>query len=158
MERRLLGPDDALPAERDLVLEHLALLHDTGAFWLFGYVVMPEHIQLLIAPRQAALTRLVRDLKSRCGFALAQGRGRRGPIWQERYFDHILRRVRDFWQKLDYIHQNPVAAGLVKRAEDWAWSSYGFYAKVGSVRICPDPVELPADSNVPLWPAPWRTS
>ncbi len=47
-----------------------------------------------------------------------------GPFWQPKYFDNIMRRVRDFWAKLEYIHNNPVAAGLVANAGDWRWSSY----------------------------------
>lgn len=86
---------------------------------------------------------------------LLRMRGSRGPIWQARYFDFILRRVRDFWDKLEYIHQNPVEAGLVKRADEWHWSSAAQYAKSGVAPVAVDAVNLPADRNTFLSPAPW---
>jgi hypothetical protein len=90
---------------------------------------------------------------SASGYRLTQSRFPRGPrvadvfrrevfdlrstrgIRQRRYFDFIIRRVRDFWDKLEYIHQNPVIAGLANRPEDWSWSSYAAYAKCGSPPI-----------------------
>ena len=83
-------------------------------------------------------------------------RGSRGPIWQARYFDFILRRVRDFWDKLEYIHQNPVEAGLVKRAGEWHWSSAAQYAKPGAGPVVVDAVNLPAERNAFISPAPWQ--
>jgi hypothetical protein len=73
-----------------------------------------------------------------------------------KYFDFILRRVKDFWEKMEYIHRNPVEAGLVIRPEEWKWSSCGHYFKTGMVPVIPDPVGLPVDGNELLWPAPWR--
>jgi len=64
--------------------------------------------------------------------------------------------MRHFHEKLDYVHGNPVAAGLVARPEDWPWLSYRFYAKAGDVPVIPDPIDLPADGNTFLWPAPWQ--
>jgi len=144
------------PAERDWILMAISEERQRGSFLLFGYVVMPDHLHLLLAPLQRDLIRIVRDLKSKTGFQLNRARGRRGAIWQERYFDHILRRVQHFWEKLEYIHQNPVEAQLVRQPEDWPWSSYRHYIRQGSPPVVPDPVELPADGNTLLWPAPWR--
>ena len=117
---------------------------------------MPTHVHLLISPQKQNLIRVMRDLKSKTGFAITRRRGIPGPVWQERYFDTIIRQVRDFWQKLDYIHRNPVEAGLVGNPEKWKWSSYRQIAKKESSPIAVDPVDLPADGNHLLWPAPWR--
>ena len=144
------------PAERDLILEVLAAQRSPRSFSLFGYVLMPDHAHLLLAPREQTLPRILRDLKSKTGHEIARRRRTSGPIWQPRYFDNIIRRVRHFWGKLDYIHENPVQAGLVSAPEDWKWSSYAFYAKLGAVTVVPDAVDMPADTNALLWPAPWR--
>jgi putative transposase len=127
-----------------------------GDFFIFGYVAMPTHVHLLISPQKQNLIRVMRDLKSKTGFVIARGRSVSGPIWQARYFDTIIRRVRDFWQKLEYIHNNPVEAKLVGSPEEWKWSSYRQIAKKESSPIAVDPVDLPADGNHLLWPAPWR--
>jgi len=144
------------PAECDLVLEALAVHHCPGNFLLLAYVVMPDHMHLLLAPQEQTLPQILRDLKSKSGHEIARRRSVPGPIWQPRYFDNIIRRVRHFWEKLDYIHQNPVEAALVGQPHEWKWSSYRFYARLGRVPIVPDPVDLPSDANALLWPAPWR--
>jgi REP element-mobilizing transposase RayT len=136
------------PPERDICLDH--------KFALFAYVVMPDHIHLLLWTLESQLPKLMRDWKSASGFAIAKARTKHGAIWQERYFDFILRRVRDFANKLEYIHANPVEANLVARPEDWAWSSAAFFIKNAPVRIQPDAFTGPPDPNEPLWPVPWR--
>jgi putative transposase len=142
--------------ERNLILARLMDQRQRGDFYLFGYVVMPTHLHLLFYPHNKDLIRIMRDLKSKTGFEIARGRGAHGPIWQERYFDAIIRRVRNFWEKLEYIHRNPVEAGIVKNPEDWEWSSYRHYIKKGDDLITLDPVEFPSDGDHFLWPAPWR--
>jgi REP element-mobilizing transposase RayT len=51
------------------------------------------------------------------------GRGERGLLGQPRFFDRAVRRVKEYYEKVEQIHLNPVRAGLVKRAEEWQWSS-----------------------------------
>jgi putative transposase len=129
--------------------------HAAGGFLLFGYVVMPDHLHLLIAPAAADLTGVMREFKSCAGQRVQSLRQDRSAIWQPRYFDFILRRVGDFWEKLEYIHENPVKAGFVRIAEDWPWSSAGHY-RGGAGLIPMDPIELPGDRMAWLYPAPWR--
>jgi putative transposase len=100
--------------ERDLILKQLARQRAADEFLLFAYVIMPSHVHLLIAPKAAGLIAVMREFKSCTGIELAKARGSRRAIWQPRYFDFVLRRVGDFWDKLEYIHQNPVEAGWRK--------------------------------------------
>ncbi len=60
--------------------------------------------------------------------AINHGRQEKGELWQERFFDHALRTVKDYWETVEYIHLNPVRRGLVKRPEQWKWSSFPEYA------------------------------
>jgi putative transposase len=143
-------------SECDLILTVLAAQKNLGEFFLFGYVVMPMHVHLLIHPHNKDLIQIMRNLKSKSGYGISQSRGSLGPVWQERYFDTIIRHVRNFWEKLQYIHSNPVEAGLVKRPEDWKWSSYRHYLKNGNIQISIDPIGFSSDRNEFLWPAPWR--
>ena len=143
-------------AECNLILTTLTKQRQRGDFFLFGFVVMPTHLHLLLSPHNKNLIEIMRELKSKTGFEIARGRRLYGPIWRERYFDTIIRRVRNFWQKLEYIHRNPVEAGLVKNPEDWQWSSHRHYAKNGQNLMALDPVGFPSDGDHFLWPAPWR--
>ena len=89
-----------------------------------GYVVMPEHVHLLVSePREGDLSSAVRSLKLSVSLRSAQR-----PFWQARYYDFNVRGGDKFTEKLRYIHRNPVVRGLVARPEDWPWSSYRYYA------------------------------
>ena len=94
------------------------------------------------------------DWKRSSALSIQRSRRVRGAIWQPRYFDFILRRAADFAAKFDYIHQNPMAAGLVSKPEDWLCSSYRFYAKKNRVPVVPNEFDVPLNANEPLWPAP----
>jgi putative transposase len=139
-------------SERDLILDALADLRSSLAFRLFGYVVMPDHVHMLLTPQRLGLSEAMRDLKGKTGFNIAKRRHVSGPIWQARYFDNILRRARDFREKLEYIHRNPVEATLVSEPQDWKWSSFCFYGGLGSSPIIPDRLELPLAEDATLSP------
>jgi REP-associated tyrosine transposase len=141
------------PGERSHVLEQLDRTRMKMGFFLYSYVVMPTHVHLLLWPQQSDLTAVMRDLKSKTALALAAKRGSPGPFWQPRFFDFICRRVSDFHGKMDYIHNNPVEAGLIARAEDWPWSSAAFHLKAKKPMIRVDEAKLPVGGNALLWPA-----
>jgi len=79
--------------------------------------------------------------------------GEAGELWQGRFFDRALRTVKEYHKKVEYIHWNPVRRGLVKRPEEWKWSSAVEYAGVdaaeqeGQCGLAIDRVRLPADEN-----------
>ncbi len=150
------GTRPLAPAERDLILAILAGQRSLGEFFLFGYAVMPTHVHLLLYPHNKDLIRIMRNFKSKAGHEILRARSLHGTFWQERYFDAIIRRVRNFWEKLEYIHRNPVEAGLAEKKEDWPWSSYRHYIEKDSAPIPVDPVGFGSDGDEFLWPAPWR--
>jgi putative transposase len=95
-------------------------------FGVLGYVVMPEHVHLLVGePQNAPLATALQALKQSVSrkFALRST----DPFWQARYYDFNVWTNRKRIEKLRYIHRNPVTRGLVLRPEDWAWSSYCHY-------------------------------
>lgn len=68
-------------------------------------------------------------------------------LWQHQFWDRFVRDEQEFGRRLDYMHGNPVRRGLVKRPEDWRWSSYNNFAlDKATVAACPieiDYVRLP---------------
>jgi putative transposase len=70
----------------------------------------------------------MKSVKQSSMSAVNQRRGAEGELWQPRFFDRALRTVQEYNEKVEYIHLNPVRAGLVNRPEDWRWSSYNEYA------------------------------
>ena len=81
-------------------------------------------------PEQAARTAdfAVRVFSSMS--AVNQCRGADGQLWQPRFFDRALRTVKEYDEKVECVHLNPVRAGLVSRPEDGRWSSCNEYARM----------------------------
>ena len=102
---------------------------------VYGYVVMPEHVHLLLSePRHGTLADAIKSLKHGVSRRLL---GEAEHFWQKRYYDFNVRNERQFVEKLRYIHRNPVTRGLCERAEDWEWNSFRHYAtcEAGRVKI-----------------------
>jgi putative transposase len=82
------------------------------------FLLMPDHLHALLSfARDESMSELIRDWK--CFHAR-----RNRVLWQEGYFDHRLRadeRVEQLSAKMNYIRQNPAAAGLCPKAKDWPW-------------------------------------
>ncbi len=151
---QLLSSDGALPRRhlRDLFLESLERMRVIYRFRVYGYVVMPEHVHLLVSEPETVLlataftgsedfrgTTGERPTSANNGQMWAPNVNHQGsePFWQKRYYDHNVRSHQSFSEKLDYIHRNPVKRGLVANAEDWPWSSFRHYAfaDIGPVEI-----------------------
>ena len=95
-------------------------------FWVTGYVVMPEHVHLLVSePERATLARALQALKQSVARRLIADKQH---FWQARYYDFNVYTTRKRIEKLRYIHRNPVKRGLVEKPEEWAWSSFRHYA------------------------------
>jgi len=93
---------------------------------VYGYVVMPDHIHLLLSePQRQTLADALKSLKQGVSRRLIGGAEH---FWQKRYYDFNIRNYSQFVEKLRYIHRNPVNAGLCERPEDWEWSSFCHYA------------------------------
>ncbi len=144
--RTLLSASD----RRDLVLEVLEKMRSKHRFAACGYVVMPEHVHLLISePQIADCSVVIRAIKIafvRRQFGAAQPQAEPGrprsilypdPFWTRRFYDFNVYSERKFIEKLRYIHRNPVKRGLAARPEDWKWSSFRSYAtgEPGPVKI-----------------------
>ena len=96
-------------------------------FVIAGYVLMPEHVHLLVGePLKASLSVALQVLKQQTSRKL-KGRGE-VHFWQRRYYDFNVYTEAKNTEKLRYMHRNPVRRGLVTKPEDWQWSSFRHYA------------------------------
>lgn len=94
-----------------------------GHYELGAYVVMANHVHLLIRPRIAP-ERILKSLKGATARWANRALGRTGePFWQKESYDHWVRNPGEFNRIRRYIEQNPVKAGLVSNAEEYLWSS-----------------------------------
>ncbi len=105
-------------------------------FVVAGYVVMPEHVHLLVGePSRSSLSIAIQVLKQQTSRRLKQPE--EVEFWQRRYYDFNVWSEEKRVEKLRYMHRNPVNRGLVEKPEDWPWSSFRHYAfsEVGEVEI-----------------------
>ena len=123
----------------DLFVECLERTRRKYRFRVYGYVVMPEHVHLLMSePQLEVLATAIQALKiSVARRAMSYRAEGDRPLWQKRYYDHNVRNYESFVEKLRYVHRNPVKRGLVEKPEDWKWSSFRHYAtaEIGAVEI-----------------------
>ena len=142
---------------RNLFVKILSEVRDRYGFALVGYVVMPEHIHLLISePAKGTPSTVLQVLKQRVSRRLRRKPRRHSSasqlslhfdradhslpqFWQPRFYDFNLWSQKKFVEKLHYMHLNPVKRRLVSHPKDWPWSSFSFYTRKenGSVRIDP---------------------
>lgn len=142
--------------KRDLFLDILEQARQRFRFVVIGYVVMPEHVHLLISEtglvNPSVVMKWVKFRVSRTVIPSAhtsdsirrsRSESSRSDVWgtqhfwQHRFYDFNVFTEHKRAEKLHYMHMNPVERGLVKRPEDWRWSSYRFYAfrEIGPVNI-----------------------
>ncbi len=108
------------PGARDLFERSLESMRIRYDFFITGYVVMQEHVHLLISePSRAVMAKALQVLK----LSVAVQREER-PFWQARYYEFNVRSDRKRAEKLKYIHGNPVTRDLVVEPDEWAWSSF----------------------------------
>ncbi|HEX8149939.1 MAG TPA: transposase [Pyrinomonadaceae bacterium] len=106
-------------------LVEAALLHFDGQrYRLAAWVVMPNHVHLLLTPLSGyTLSSIMHSFKSYTAGEANKLLRRRGALWQEEYFDRYIRDARHYAQTVAYIEANPVKAGLCLLPEDWPYGS-----------------------------------
>jgi putative transposase len=128
-------PNLGSPSSRSTLESALERVRQHYGLCVYGYVVMPEHVHMLVnePERGGTLAQAMQSLKQAVARRLALRAA--DPFWQARYCDFNLWSERKFVEKLRYIHRNPVTRGLVARPEDWAWSSFRHYMSGESGRV-----------------------
>ena len=111
-------------ASRTLFEYVLESRREQYAFHVYGYVVMPEHVHLLLSePHVQPLSKAIASIKREASRLSPQS-----PFWLPRYYDFNVFSTGKRIEKLRYIHRNPVSRGLASKAEDYVWSSFRSYA------------------------------
>lgn len=84
-----------------------------------AWVVMPDHLHLLVGLQEGSLSRLIQGIKSRTAKAINANLGMHGVIWQAGFYDHRLRNDEDLLTQARYIVANPLRRGLVECIDDY---------------------------------------
>jgi putative transposase len=108
-----------VPANAELFLETIQHYRREGNYLLHDFVVMPDHIHLLITPQEITLERAIGLIKGGFSHRIHS----KFPTWQRGFTDHRVRDRKDFLIRRKYIYENPVEERLVQFAEDYPYSS-----------------------------------
>ena len=141
--RRLLDVDEA----KKIVIGVLSYQLKKQKGKCLGFVIMPEHVHALVwfpeneqlshfmkQWKQISSSRIKRMFKDK--FPMYAGSfDYNEPVWKQRYYSFNVFSENKLIEKLHYMHNNPVKAGLAKKACDWNYSSAGFYEKGKSVGV-----------------------
>lgn len=97
-------------------------------FQILGYVIMPDHMHILVLPEgEADITRIMHSFKNYTGRTIKKMLGLETPVWQHQFYDHVIRSDADLRARLEYMHGNPIRQGLVERIEAYRWCSWRNY-------------------------------
>jgi putative transposase len=107
-------------AAANLLIETLAHYRDERKYLLHEFVIMPDHLHILLTPwDEISLERAVQFIKGGFSFRLKF----RGPAWQASFSNHRIRDLEDYENHREYVRMNPVRARLAERAEEYPYSS-----------------------------------
>jgi putative transposase len=103
------------------IVKTLREVQSQGFWGVYVYCIMPDHLHLVVNPGGRGIPESVRRFKGRMT-AWWRRYGDGLHLWQDGYFDHLIRGSESFSGKCGYVLQNPVRAGLVAAAEEYRWS------------------------------------
>ena len=119
----------------ELLIESIEAVRAKQPFELHAWVIMPDHFHFVVDPTGWDISTLMHSIKMSFGARYRKQLGQKsGRVWQNRFWDHIIRDQEDYNRHIDYVHYNPVKHGLVKSPFDWQWTSLHDYVRVGLYR------------------------
>lgn len=107
-------------------IEQALAHHHERRFQLLAWVVMPNHVHVLVQVWQVPLSRIVQNWKSIIAVEANRILNRAGRFWQPEYWDRFMRDEEQIGKAARYIENNPVKAHLCREPQDWAFSSARF--------------------------------
>lgn len=127
-----------VPEVNGILLETLFTYRDRGLYLLHDFVIMPDHLHLILTPGPTtSLEKAIQFIKGGSSHRIHQHRNHKIEIWQVGFYDWTIRDYNDWQAKVEYIHANPVRAKLVQKPDDWPYSSAN-----GRFRLDPIPAKL----------------
>lgn len=110
------------------LVQDALLYFDGDRYQLMAWVIMPNHVHVVVEMRDGfPLRSVVHSWKSYTAIQANRILGRDGAFWYPDYFDRYIRDEQHLMNAIRYVHENPVHAGLVERAEDWPFGSARYF-------------------------------
>jgi len=107
-------------------VERAMLHHHARRFDVLAWVVMPNHVHVLVGIWRTPLSKVLQNWKSITAVEGNKILGREGTFWQPEYWDRFMRDEEQARKAIRYIENNPVKTGLCRTPEEWPFSSARF--------------------------------
>ncbi len=112
-------------ANARILLDAILFGRKSGWYYLFGFVIMPDHLHIALGPGERRVPSIMQGLKGFSSKKINELHKKSGPVWQRGYRDFYIYKPETCLQKLRYIEENPVRAGLVDIPTKHPFSSAG---------------------------------
>ena len=124
-DRKQLFRNEKLSKILLMTVEYYKIILD---YAVYGYCLMPDHFHVIIHPKgEFTLSFIMKMIKGSFARKMNKLKQGRGSLWQQGFYDEMIRDERQLLKQLEYIHQNPVAANLVESADKYPYSSFSQY-------------------------------
>ena len=115
----------ASPTNARCVVNALQFQREKRAF-ILAYAVMPDHFHAVLAPKTGwNISQVMQSIKGYAARVINCRSAARGPLWQRSFYDRMIHDERQLFETIEYVHMNPVVAGLVEDPEAYEYSSAG---------------------------------
>jgi putative transposase len=132
----------------DILVGRIITCRYQGAYLLHEFVVMPDHLHLMLTPAETTtLEKALQLIKGGSSHEIHKLRGHKIQIWQAGFHDWTIRDSADYAAKREYIWMNPVRARLAERAPDWP---YGSASGRFVLDVAPDRFKLTSGAEAPV--------
>jgi REP element-mobilizing transposase RayT len=112
------------PQIADTALSALFFLREETYYRLHSFLIMPDHLHMIIIPQESkTVSQIMHSLKSYTAKKINDLLGRKGKVWQDGFYERIIRTEDDLREKASYLETNPVRAKLVEDPETYLFSS-----------------------------------
>jgi REP element-mobilizing transposase RayT len=105
-----------LPSSKDCTFNAIRFW-DNKKYVLFAVVVLDDHVHIVINPKEA-LSKIMHSIKSFTAHEINKTLNRKDRVWQDEYYDRVIRDEHEFSEKINYIANNPVKANLIEELEE----------------------------------------
>lgn len=113
-----------MTAMANIVVEQIVGCRDRGFYKLHAFVVMPDHLHVLLTPSETTtVEKAMQMIKGGSAHRIGIEMPHKFPIWHAGFHDRWMRDGEEYWKAKRYIEQNPVEAKMVEKPEDYAFSS-----------------------------------
>jgi putative transposase len=111
------------PANARVIVDALQFVRRDCAY-LLGYAILPDHLHVVVVPRgRYTISQIMQTVKGYTSRVINARNGERGALWQASFYDRVIRDEPQLIGTLEYLHRNPVVAGLAEAPEAYPFSS-----------------------------------